>query len=103
MKIISASELKARLLAVLDEVERTGEVVVVTKRGREVARLVGPVASLTALPQDELLNTVAYPGDVLAPIGAESDWAALSGASLVAEPGTDGTARPAAKGSRRKK
>lgn len=86
VKTITASELKARLLAVLDEVERTGEVIVVTKRGREVARLVGPAASAAVHPQDELLGSVTEVGDILAPIGVPEDWAALAGASLVAEP-----------------
>ena len=89
MKTIAASELKARLLAVLDEVEQTGEVIVVTKRGREVARLIGPAHSAEVHPQDELRGTVTEVGDVLAPVSRPEDWAALSEtASLVAEPGT---------------
>ncbi len=109
MKTLTASELKARLLAVLDEVERTGEVIVVTKRGREVARLVGPAASASAHPQDELQDTVTFIGDVVAPIGATEDWAALSGASLVAESkatgpeGSDDKSQPAGKRKRRAK
>jgi prevent-host-death family protein len=34
MRVMKASEFKARCLAILDEVERTGEVVVISKRGR---------------------------------------------------------------------
>jgi len=40
MKTLSASQFKARCLALLDDVALTGEEVVVTKRGRPVARLV---------------------------------------------------------------
>jgi prevent-host-death family protein len=36
---IPASEFKARCLALLDEVAMSGEAIVVTKRGRPVARL----------------------------------------------------------------
>lgn len=39
MKTISASEAKAKLLGLLDDVER-GESIVVTRHGRPVARLV---------------------------------------------------------------
>jgi prevent-host-death family protein len=39
-KVMSASQFKARCLAVLDEIAATGEPVVVTKRGRPVARVV---------------------------------------------------------------
>jgi prevent-host-death family protein len=40
MHLISASQFKARCLALLDDVALTGEEIVVTKRGRPVARLV---------------------------------------------------------------
>lgn len=39
-RTISASRFKAQCLAMLDEVASTGEEIVVTKRGRPVARLV---------------------------------------------------------------
>jgi len=40
MQTLSASQFKARCLALLDDVALTGEEVIVTKRGRPVARLV---------------------------------------------------------------
>jgi prevent-host-death family protein len=39
-RIMSASQFKARCLAVLDEVASTGNAVIVTKRGKPVARVV---------------------------------------------------------------
>jgi prevent-host-death family protein len=47
-RIMSASQFKAKCLAVLDEVAATGRPVVVTKRGKPVARVVSvdPVPSL---------------------------------------------------------
>ena len=78
MKTLSASEFKARCLAVLDEVNRTGEVVVITKRGREVARLVAPARSAHAHPQDELRGTVTFHGDVVAPAARPEDWGAVA-------------------------
>jgi prevent-host-death family protein len=38
-RTVSASQFKARCLAMLDEVAATGEEIVVTKRGRPVARV----------------------------------------------------------------
>jgi prevent-host-death family protein len=38
--IIAASEFKAKCLRLLDEVEAQGEILVITKRGRPVARVV---------------------------------------------------------------
>ncbi len=48
MKTISASSFKARCLAILDEVAATGEELVITKRGKPVARVVSvePARSL---------------------------------------------------------
>jgi prevent-host-death family protein len=40
MQLITASHFKAHCLALLDDVAATGEEIVVTKRGRPVARLV---------------------------------------------------------------
>jgi prevent-host-death family protein len=64
---MTATEVKARLLAVLDEVA-TGEVVEITKHGRPVARLVpapGPHAlkgrftdvAMSAADDDDLFTT----------------------------------------------
>jgi prevent-host-death family protein len=38
-RIVSASQFKAQCLAMLDEVASTGEEIVITKRGRAVARV----------------------------------------------------------------
>jgi prevent-host-death family protein len=47
-RTVSASQFKARCLAMLDEVAVTGEEIVVTKRGRAVAR-VAPVTEPESL------------------------------------------------------
>ena len=68
VRSIPAGEFKARCLAVLDRVDRTGEAVVVTKRGRPVAKVV-PVES----PGVGTLNgSVTFHGDVVGPI--LDDW-----------------------------
>jgi len=77
VKTITASELETQLFVILDAVERTGEAVVVTRHGREVARLIGPTASTAAHPQGELRDNVTFLGDVLAPTRAPEDWATL--------------------------
>lgn len=48
MRTIPAGQFKAQCLAILDEVAETGETVVVTKRGRPVAR-VEPLEPLPSL------------------------------------------------------
>ena len=65
---IPAGEFKARCLALLDRVAETGQELVVTKRGRPVARLV-PVE-----PPPSLRGSVVWEGDLISPI--EEEWAA---------------------------
>jgi prevent-host-death family protein len=73
-RTIKASEFKTRCLAVLKEVERTRQPVVITKRGRPVAELVPhkpPKRELLELLKDELF----IEGDIISPIDVE--WEAL--------------------------
>ena len=67
-KTIAASEFKARCLELLDEVARTREPVVVTKRGKPVARLM-PLETEHAL---SLEGSVRYGGDIVGP--TDPDW-----------------------------
>jgi prevent-host-death family protein len=71
-RTISAAEFKARCLALLDEVSATGETVVVTKRGKPVAKLVAIGADAKPRP---LRGSVRYRGDIVAPI--DESWEAL--------------------------
>ena len=69
MQTISASQFKAKCLALLDEVAESGGEIVVTKRGRPVAKVV-PVEEL----QDDLRGSVTYlvsEEELLAPIDVE--------------------------------
>ena len=63
-KIVSASEFKAKCLAMLDEVEARGRTFVVTKRGRAVARIV----PLRPAGDRGLEGSVLYEEDLLSPI-----------------------------------
>lgn len=63
-KEIPAGEFKARCLAILDDVAETGEEVVVTKRGRAVARVV-PVE-----PARPLEGSIIREGNLIDPIDA---------------------------------
>ncbi|MBI3185493.1 MAG: type II toxin-antitoxin system Phd/YefM family antitoxin [Myxococcales bacterium] len=67
-KTVAAGEFKARCLALLDEVAERGEVVVVTKRGV-------PVAKVVPVDQPErpsLRGSVVSEKDIVAPI--EGAW-----------------------------
>lgn len=82
MRTIKASEFKARCLAILDEVERTGEPVVISKRGRPVAELVRPSRQNKGrFPQDALRGTGKTLGDIVGPTLPTDAWEATRGRS----------------------
>lgn len=64
---IAAGEFKAKCLELLDRVARDGDAIVVTKRGRPVAKVV-PVEPRTSRP---LRGSVRYRSDIVEPIGDE--------------------------------
>ena len=68
-KTIAAAHFKARCLQLLDEVARTRKSVVITKRGRPLARLV-PLEPEVGL---SLEGSVSYGGDIVGPTGEEWD------------------------------
>lgn len=65
-----AAAFKARCLAVMDEVRRTGTAVVITKHGRPVARLV-PVDDEPPTSFGWMRGTIEFTGDV---VGPEPTW-----------------------------
>jgi prevent-host-death family protein len=69
---IKASEFKAKCLALMDEVARTGIAVIITKNGKPVAELVPHrprKQSARGILKDELFIT----GDIMSPIDVEGE------------------------------
>jgi prevent-host-death family protein len=67
---IPAGQFKARCLAILDDVQRQRRGVVITKRGKPVARLV-PVEDPDG--GDALRGSVLYEGDLISPLSERWD------------------------------
>ena len=66
---VPAGEFKTHCLGLLDQVARTGEILIVTKRGR-------PVAKICPLEQTEpgsMRKSVQYHMDIIAPIDGKWD------------------------------
>jgi prevent-host-death family protein len=61
---IRATDFKARCLALLDRVQRTGESIIVTKRGRAVAEL----RPTRPAKVKSLRGSLTYHGDIVAPL-----------------------------------
>jgi prevent-host-death family protein len=74
---ISAAEFKAKCLKLMDEIARTRKPIIITKRGKPVAKLV-PVDPEPRKPLfGYMAGTITYMGDVEAPL--EVEWEAVSG------------------------
>ena len=73
MKQMRASLFKARCLAVMDDVQATGEPVIVTKRGKPVVKVV-PIKS----EKDDIFGFMADKfdiiGDIESPVVPLKDW-----------------------------
>jgi prevent-host-death family protein len=71
-RTIKASEFKAKCLALMDEVQRTGESYVITKNGEPVAEL-RPHRPKKRSPFGVWKDSVQIVGDIMSPIDVEWD------------------------------
>jgi prevent-host-death family protein len=72
-KVMGAGAFKAACLALMDEVSERRTEVIITKRGKPVARLV-PVEEAPRNVLGCMVGTGSIRGDVLAPIADLEDW-----------------------------
>ena len=77
MEIVTASDFKARCLAILDRVQQTGERIVISKRGLPVAELGPATKANQEYPQFDLKNSVTVLGDIVEPAVPEHHWESL--------------------------
>ncbi len=73
-KKIPAGEFKAKCLKLMDEVQQTGQEVIITKRGKPVARLV-PVAGKPPSLFGCMKGSIEILGDIIEPVDVE--WEAM--------------------------
>jgi len=76
MRTMPAGEFKARCLRVMEEVKKYRTPVVITKKGRPVAKLVPPDAPATDV-FGCMSGTARIVGDVEAPVLAADTWRAV--------------------------
>jgi len=78
MQEIAISEFKAKCLALLEQVRKTGRPIRVTRFGKPVAEVVRP--SPAAKPAEwmgSMADSMEIVGDIVSPVIEESDWEAL--------------------------
>ena len=92
MKRMAAGEFKARCLRVMEDVAKYRTPVVITKKGRVVAKLVPPDAPATDV-FGCMAGTARIVGDVEAPVVPATAWEALSGPARRAKKRSTGRTR----------
>ena len=65
-RIVAAAEFKAKCLALMDEVQRTGQELIVTKHGKAVVKIV-PAQSAVPSAYGCMAGTVRVLGDIVGP------------------------------------
>ena len=76
MKTIAAAEFKARCLRVMDHVHNSRQPVIITKRGRPIAKLV-PADEGPSKVFDSMKGKIEILGDIVGPVTPLEDWEAL--------------------------
>jgi len=76
MKTMAAGEFKARCLQVMDQVSATRTPVVITKRGKPIAKLVPADPAKEWMP-GRLAGKIEILGDIVEPLIPPDDWEAL--------------------------
>jgi prevent-host-death family protein len=83
MKEIAISKFKATCLAVLEKVRKTGEPIIVTRFGQPIAKISPPEAAKHVPRLGGGVGTAFILGDIVGPIGDESDWEAAQDPELI--------------------
>jgi prevent-host-death family protein len=79
VETIAISEFKARCLAVLEKVRRTGRPITVTRRGDPIAEVIPPSpAHREKNWLGSAIGTGEIVGDLVAPVSDASEWEVLS-------------------------
>ena len=73
MKKIAAGKFKERCLTLMDDVQKTGEPIIITKRGKAVAKLV-PADKRKREFIGRLKGVIRIVGDIESPVVPLEDW-----------------------------
>jgi prevent-host-death family protein len=76
MKVMPAGKFKAQCLRVMDRVQATRVAVLITKRGKPIAKLV-PADESRSEVFDSLKGKIEILGDIVSPVVPAEDWDAL--------------------------
>jgi prevent-host-death family protein len=77
-EIVSISKFKATCLALLDKVKRTGQSILITRRGEPIAEVIPPPPSDKPLSWlGSFQHTGRITGDIVSPASDSKEWEVL--------------------------
>jgi prevent-host-death family protein len=78
VETVSISQFKAKCLALLEQVRKTGETILVTRRGSPVAQVIPPPvpSGRASAGFGSMAGTARERGDIVKPV-SDQDWEAL--------------------------
>ncbi|HMK64969.1 MAG TPA: type II toxin-antitoxin system Phd/YefM family antitoxin [Thermodesulfobacteriota bacterium] len=77
---IPISKFKATCLSLLEQVKKTGQPIIVTKKGEPIAQVISPpLPKKTASWLGAFKSTGKITGDIVSPVVEEQDWEVLKG------------------------
>ncbi len=77
METVPISKFKATCLSLLKRVQKTGQPILITRRGEPVAQVVPPQPEKTGSWLGYMKGTATILGDVISPATEEDEWEAL--------------------------
>ena len=77
MKEVAISEFKAKCLAMLDEVQKTKQTILVTRRGKGVAEVSPPSPKNDGGWIGSMKGRIEILGDIVSPASDPDDWEVL--------------------------
>ena len=77
MRSVKISEFKAKCLRMLDEIARTGEALLITRRGRALARVLPVSTGDHGSWLGSMAGTAEMLDDLTEPVSDAEDWEAL--------------------------
>ncbi len=71
MKTLGISKFKAQALRILDQVAKTHEDIVITRRGKPLAKIIPFIEPNSKSEPGKLADTLVFEKDVVSPLGEE--------------------------------
>jgi len=72
MQTMGISQFKSHALKILDQVAKTKEVIIITKRGKPLAKIIPYRDSISDHAPGKLADALVFENDIVSPLGEET-------------------------------